>query len=396
MKIKRGKEAQANIIALILIILIILILLVILWNLVNSLLKKNMEISELKAEVMNAQISVTNTKGDWINYINLSLKRGAEMLVLKNTTVVNRSVAVDVISAMDLSNSMGYIPDCSNTSSMCNSRLICESSLCNGLWQQGKTPLDYSKSANIEFIKQIIEDSNSNIGIVGYKDKVYAIDTHPLSRDSDSLNQLIDNLIANGQGTCISCAINESIGILKNSQNQKVIVLMTDGVASSCLNGSDIPSTNCIGNSPSNESIEMAKIAYNNYKIKIYTIGFGTIDENDLKNMAQAGGGTYSFSDISSLKEIYSQVSEEIIKNYEAEQKYSHLKIVFYNDTITYIYRIDDVPQPFETKTYEIPSPEKLSEHITNIKKVEVYMAVYTKSGEEILSPILDTYTVKI
>ena len=85
--IKRGKKAQAKVLEILIIIVIVLIILIILWNIIMSLIKKNMEINEIKAEIMTARITITDIKGDWINNINVSLKRGAETMKLINETI---------------------------------------------------------------------------------------------------------------------------------------------------------------------------------------------------------------------------------------------------------------------------------------------------------------------
>jgi 4-hydroxyphenylpyruvate dioxygenase-like putative hemolysin len=181
--------------------------------------------------------------------------------------------------------------------------------------------------------------------------------------------------------------------LLSSDKDYKTIVVMSDGRATHWCPDSE--PYNGTGNNDfelaDKEAFQAAESAKSN-GIKVYTIGFGSgADEDALREIANKGGGEYYFSDTDSLEEIYNQSWTEIKRNYEAEEKWDHLRIIFYNATDSWIYEVYDVPAPLETKTYKIPE-DKLSEHITDITEIKIYPVVYTEQGREVIGPILDSW----
>jgi len=138
-----------------------------------------------------------------------------------------------------------------------------------------------------------------------------------------------------------------------------------------------------------NEVIAMASVAQS-FGIKVYTIGIGKDSDNaTLKLVAEAGNGTFYYSDIEQLKDTYSTILSQLPIDitetqtvYTNEQAWNTLRFVISNDTSSYTY---DMPQdveillPDETKSYEIKTGG-----ITNINKIEVYIVAHTDNGKEV------------
>lgn len=172
-------------------------------------------------------------------------------------------------------------------------------------------------------------------------------DCHELidSSGKDSLNSTMNKWIPSG-GTCICCGVDKAMEYLRDSEKFKVIILMTDGIANTKCEIDAVQDTR-----------DYVEKAYKEYEIYTYTIGFGgNMNETFLQEIADIGRGEYYYSDISQISEVYSKTITKIIREYRAEQKWDHLKIVFYNNTRSWVYRHYGVPEPLETITYELPS----------------------------------------
>ncbi len=98
--------------------------------------------------------------------------------------ITNKSKEMDIVSVTDLSGSMSG------------------------------DKLSNAKEANNALIDVILNESNSKIGLVGYRSSVSPDDCHNLSRDESSLKTKI-NEWEDGGGTCICCGINEAIDYLE-------------------------------------------------------------------------------------------------------------------------------------------------------------------------------------
>lgn len=239
----------------------------------------------------------------------------------------------------------------------------------------------YLQEANRLLLNEVLShEGNHRVGFVAFgtlaNNPRY---NHDLSSNKDSLTETIDKWYWDMGQTYINQGVDEAVNILKNSRDFKAIVVISDGQAT-----------------VSSLAIESARIAWETHEIRVYTIGLELPSGNStLINMSIKGNGEYSESNVSILSEVYNQTIKRIIKEYEAEQKWDHLKIVFYNKTTSWIYEFYDVPQPLETKEISIPPEQNLKEYITNITKVEVYMSVYTSEGQEVISPLLDKWELE-
>ncbi len=124
--------------------------------------------------------------------------------------------------------------------------------------------------------------------------------------------------------TCICCGVNASVELLRSNnavQRTRSLILMTDGQ----------PNVDCPGmpgstGNPVRDSIVSACNAYNNYSIRVYTIGFGTqtggeVNWTLLKAMADCGGGAnYSGANSSELEIAFQKIIEQILNQTQIQQ----------------------------------------------------------------------------
>ena len=107
------------------------------------------------------------------------------------------------------------------------------------------------------------------------------------------------------------------------------------------------------------------------------------------------GGKFYRYTEQPGVKSIILDLAKEIIKEYE-EEKYDHLKIIFYNETSSCEQKIplpkggQSLPLPLETRTYE------LVRCIEDIKEIQIYPVVYTPSGLQVIGPRLDSWEIEL
>jgi len=346
------KRGQSKILSIILIILLVLALIVILWNIIKGLLKTNIEITEIKQALLKKSVEIEDVEGDfnYPRYINITIKAGPEQLILISRTTKTTRINVDIMSVVDLSSSINK-------------------------------NLDELKQANINLVNNVLEYENNKIGLITYSSSAQL--SHELSENKDSLVSEINTWDTQGL-TCIYNGLELAKQKLENSENEKkYIILMTDGL-SQCSYPYEYSSE---------DEIDLAE-EIKEKNILIYTIGFGIGEgASHIQNIAEAGGGEYYDSDIGELKSIYTQISTEVINKYK-EEYYDYLRIIFYNETTQYSYKIFNPPLPLETKKYEIPLPteDELNKHIVNIKRIEVYYVIETKDGEPIIGPLLSSW----
>ncbi len=249
------------------------------------------------------------------------------------------------------------------------------------------------------------------------------IDTNLYSQNIVRTNQLVgdekkDNLkdfinqAETWWGTCICCGIAEAetilTGVEVNTGNApKIAILMTDGAPDEGAN------CNGLGLNGHEAAINAACNAYTNNGIIIYTIGVGgDVDEDLLKTIAgekenpatglKCGNGSYySAGDVNQITEVYKEITKDISSQYKPLEVYDHLKFIFYNDSISYEYRLpfSELPKALETQQVQIPlNPSTegfLYEHITDITRIEIYPVMYTKSGKQVIGQMLDSWEIE-
>ncbi len=243
--------------------------------------------------------------------------------VLNVSYLFNGTIALDTFSVTDISGSMeascsgGGMFCCWFSGDFCGSESTCGS--CGGIWED---KLDAAKEANKVFIDAVLNETNktnennNRVGLVGYSTSASDSDYHELSKDNVSLKNKVDDWEAGGT-TCICCGINRAVNaIVSNSSAEKFrsIVVMSDGQA-------NVRCSEQGTGSASQDAVQAACDAYNDYGIYVYSIGFGNdADESTLQSIASCGNGNYYFSNIDELVDVYAQIVDDILNATYYEQ----------------------------------------------------------------------------
>jgi len=320
----------------------------------------------------NTTVNINNTiLSGLLNYNMLSMKTIPLRLGLNNISyVLSGKKDADVFSVNDISGSMGDCAiygsvtaynctydccknsggtSCSGGRTCSYNNISCSSNECGNCpsghqyeshhqiiqYQQQiciQTKLDLSKNATKLFIDSILNNSKDRIGLVGYSTSALDLDYQALSNNNVSLKNKVDSW-SSGGGTCICCGINKAVNnLITNSSSDKFrsIVLMSDGQPTyycngfNDFNGSGTRGDSTGGTENTNDiqwAINASCNAWNNYGIKVYTIGFGSdVDNATMQAIAACGNGTYYFSNVSELANIYQQVANDIIQGSYNEQ----------------------------------------------------------------------------
>jgi hypothetical protein len=252
-----------------------------------------------------------------LNYNYLSKKTIPLRLGIENASYLSGvKKDIDVFSVNDLSGSM--CGDCNHTGAICgkttccgrncvncgngdgdNDQSVCEQcGLSNGRCTGG---IYETKNATKSFIDAILNNSKNRVGLVGYKNSASSSDYINLTNDNSTLKNKVDSWEAQ-DSTCICCGINKAVSELVNYSNSskfRSIVVMSDGEANVRC------SQQGTGNAK-NDAILAACQAYQNYGIRIFAVGFGPAADNlTLQSIANCGNGSYYYSDINNIVEIY-------------------------------------------------------------------------------------------
>lgn len=239
-----------------------------------------------------------------------------EMSVEGNDEPTTETKKLDVVLAIDTSNSMGE----------------------PGWWEKhfwSKDKYIYSyerlnnaKAAAKKFVAGLLKGTKNNvrIAVVGFGSEAYtAID---LSYNKNSINDAIDNLDLTG-ATYTQDALKRANAILAGSQaDQKRIVLISDGVPTYGFDGKKKIGT---GNDKLNDKKNLSDKIYNLLykeadKIKqnaiITSIGIGVYGKGEevLKRVAESSGGYHKANEFASnlesiLKDLEKQIKNEKVNN---------------------------------------------------------------------------------
>jgi hypothetical protein len=331
-----------------------------------------------------------------LNYNLLSNKTIPIRLGIENIsyTAGGEGKDVDVFSVNDLSGSMG---DCVTYYTRCtyycesphnpsqhtpsnrkrcdvNSSSQCAGTIC-GTCSSGnnhsystdtssncyKTKLDLGKDATNSFIDLVLNKSTNRVGLVGYSTSALESNYHSLSNDNVSLINKVNSWDANG-GTCICCGINKVVNKLiteSTADKFRSIVIMSDGQPTYyCNSFDDFDGSGTRGDgtgaTENADDIKWANDsacnAWKNYGIKVYAIGFGSdVDVSTMRAIAACGNGSYYYSDVSNLTNVYNQIAGEIIQASYNEQA------IVYSGNISSILYPDSYIEFNYTKTTAIP-----------------------------------------
>src|SRR3989339_199471 len=313
-----------------------------------------------KTQVFNASSSGTSsitipnaTLASLLNFSDLSKKTIPIRFGMEDMNYVTNSTnEIDVFSATDISGSMAA--DCSGESSICfntfncdknrnscescggtlvswwgwtycsgESTSCCEALLCNANETSCTTcsgsfenKIQDAKDANELFIDMILNETDSRVGLTAYSTSALTSNYHALSNNTASLKAEVVSWNEGGS-TCICCGINKAVaGFLADSNSSEKfqsIVMMSDGDANVRCAQQGTGTAN-------GDAIMAACDAYNDYGIKVYTIGFGS-DANvaTLTSMAACADGSF-YSAIDDLEDIDEKIAEEIIQTAYYEQ----------------------------------------------------------------------------
>lgn len=172
-----------------------------------------------------------------------------------------------------------------------------------------KTLMDSAISANNIFVDIILSNPDNRAGLVGYRSIASNEDFHSLSKNNISLKNEINSWYANG-GTCICCGINKAVDeIVENSEDSKFrsLIVMSDGEA-------NYPCSRQGTGNAKMDAIQAACDAYEDHGIIVYSIGFGDgADEATLQEISLCGNGSYYYSSLDELENVYAQISEEVL-----------------------------------------------------------------------------------
>jgi len=252
---------------------------------------------------------------------NLPLRLG-----LENVSYEGILQDIDVFSVTDLSGSM--CGTCSGGGSCCIVEVcmwfICwDTDICDYDQPQceacggscDSNAIDSAKQGNDAFIDIILNYSGNRVGLQGYEDSADASDYHALSNDNVSLKAEVASWSANG-GTCICCGINAAVSALSSdstADKYRSIVVMSDGQA-------NVECAEQGTGSATDDAIQAACDAYEDYGIVVNSVGFGaSVDNVTLQDIAFCGGGGYFFSNAGELESVYRQVASSVVAQYVAQ-----------------------------------------------------------------------------
>jgi len=247
---KEGIKAQANVIEIILLILLAMAVLLVLAIFIISYINEESEIFNVKVALFSERFQVIDA--DITNLLAiLRIKKTSEELIEIGRTITITTPKIDLISVVDLSSNNKF---------------------------------SESKQANSNMTDYILNFSEAQIGLVGYKNNVIENNVHSLSTNSDSLNVVINGWEA-GVGKCICCGINRAVELLQFSAREKVMIIMSTSEAKT-----GCPEQGSV--SPTADAIKAARDASQIHDILVYSIGFGEgANETTLIEIAEKGGG---------------------------------------------------------------------------------------------------------
>ena len=279
-----------------------------------------------------------------IDYASLSqetvpIRLGVGNLSFESTNATGNS---DVVLITDLSGSMrwrvgysdttyGEIRNCSDPS----------------LYDDDTRRISLAKCLDKDFIGTVLNSSGNRMALVGFDTSTIY---ESLTSDADYLKSQVDDYSDSPSGgTCIACALNRAYNILdseSSDKRDKYIIVMTDGIASSCAGcgswfwgwclscdsqGTAVSSyySDCGGGSGDctgsycqgamDNSEFSACRANDDLNTTIHSIGFGPVETcsnaiTTLQNMANCGDGDYyASSNASELQEIYDDLADQVI-----------------------------------------------------------------------------------
>lgn len=149
-----------------------------------------------------------------------------------------------------------------------------------------------AKRASLKLVNEMIDLSVHRMGVISFESRAHLL-CH-LTHDSNQLRRVITNIPDSGGGTDMVDALQKSENELRNSVNEKVILMMTDGY----------PNSN---SATLNLANRLTRQGY-----QIYAIGVGSIDFNFLYQMA-GRKNTMVIDSMSKLADAFKSVMNSIM-----------------------------------------------------------------------------------
>lgn len=221
-------------------------------------------------------VSVLDGQGyplEGLNQDNFSLlEDGVDVGAFDLSFEYNTQQKISYILAIDTSGSMAYKPD---------------------------NAIDDAIKAAVEFIDSLPD--NDDVGLVTFGgqgvDDVQVV--QPVSSDHNLVRNSIMDLEANGELTFLYDGLLASIEALQDTKSHRVVILITDGLDS---NTGDFGYEDVVDAAIKNST-------------PIYTLGFGSVDEDELSRMATITGGAAQINpSADSLSDGFKQIMD-ILRN---------------------------------------------------------------------------------
>jgi len=446
----KKKGASELISEILLIVLVVMILAFVLYFLLGY-LEERREIINLQNDLNNEELDISDVELNDSLTLTLVLGKGPGGQNItgrsqKNVSY-NISITVETNITKNVTNSTIVLIPNSTTVYVSNSTIV------NGSNADIVTVNDVSgsmidddkigelKKALKVFINRTLNGTNNQIGLAAYRTGVVGAFCSPLSNNGLALMNLVDTWTASSS-TCICCGIDRARTYLAGSTRTKIVIVLSDGAANvNCPYWSPELSgfTTAAGagggcttaaNDACDDAINTTKSAFVNEGIITYSIGFGTasdIDETTLRNISIVGNGSYYFSNLTGLEEVFKKIQENIswmegvniswnetlnvswnetvnvswselvtqtvnktieVEMYAPEVFYDYLKIVFYAGGRSFVQKkdISAVPNPLESKEIDITLDPSWGITTADLTKIEIYTVALTETGKEIIS----------
>lgn len=186
-----------------------------------------------------------------------------------------------------------------------------------------KTLMELAKEADDLFVDVVLGNSTLNeIGLVDFSSN--ANTPTPLTNIPGVLHSEISTYSANG-GTCTCCGINRARNLLISSDDEKFMVVLSDGEPTAYCNGfNDYTGSSGDNAQARQDAIDAGQEACDN-NITVYTIGFGegmsSQGHDVMRQIACNDSLYYNATDAGDLAEIYQNISQDILvaANYSSQ-----------------------------------------------------------------------------
>lgn len=387
----KNKKAVSETISIILIILLILLLIFIIWNVFKNIIKENIEISEIKSKMIIQKIDIYEVKGDLKNpeSIQIKLHKGPGKIIIEDKIIIENYA--DIVFIIDSTSSMGEEIE------------------------------DVIRTIN-EFVNILKEkEINYRLGLIEFRDypivmcgmpedfpsMVYDFNNKDFTKDINEFSNKL-NQITLGDGNDkpeahLTAIKNASENLVWGNQEnlKKIIILLSDAPphAKDCFYNTYLYSTysDCYKGPETIKEMTDKLIKENIIFYYINKIDGLCNDKNMLEMVKNTNGKFYEYDENKGIENIIPELANQIIINYKLEE-FDHLKIIIYNSTDQFEYKLYDMPLPLETKEYTIPETIenfKLYNKIKDINKIEIYQVINTKSGKPIISQLLDSWELE-